>query len=162
MARKKIEKEKEIKNFPLRMPVKMSADLAMMSDLKGHSQNEIICKAIGDYFFKNRNHFIVILIKEMVIDPLEHDIIKMKENSNMRFGQMTIDFEMTDDEDVYDACLSIKNKYNKIVFKDTRQVNIQEGDWEDYKSFILEKTPSYFDMEDEGLKRYFMEKFSYE
>lgn len=160
MARKKI--EKEIKNFPLRMPVKMSADLAMMSDIKGRSQNEIICKAIGDYFFKNRKHFIVNMIQEMVIDPLEHDIIKMKENSNMRFGRMTIDFDMTDEEDVYDARLQIKNKFYKIVFEDTRQVNIQKGDWEGYKAFILEKTPSYFDLEDEGLKRYFMEKFSYE
>lgn len=154
--------KKERKDTTLRMDKRMAEDLKVLAKATGRSQNDIIFKAIKTCLYENRRYFVHEMIQEMFLTPMEHDVIVMKENSHMKFGLMTINLKKTENAKIYDVYMSVKNRQDDLIEEDSRKINVDTKEWEQYKTFILEKFSEYIDLEDEGLKRYFYEKFTYE
>lgn len=154
--------KKERKDTTLRMDKRMAEDLNILAKVTGRSKNDIIFKAIKTCLYENRRYFIREMVQELLFHPMEHDVIVMKENSNMKFGLITINLEKAENAEIYNAYLSVMNRQNELIEEDSRQIKIQTKEWEEYKTFVFEKFSQHIDLEDEGLKRYFYEKFSYE
>lgn len=146
----------------LRMDKRMAKDLELLSEATDRSQNDIIVRAVKQCLFENRKYFVREMIQELFLYPVEHDVVVMKENSYVECGLMTIRFEKTEDADVYSAYMAVQNKHKEIIVEDQREVHVNSKEWEQYKEYIIEQFSHYIDLEEEGLKHYFYERFSYE
>lgn len=154
--------KRELTSKALRIDVRVAKDLEALSSYTGYSQNDIIVMAIKKYLFENRKYFVTEIIQDRCIARLERDIIVMREEAHIFFGLLAIDLEKTDSPEIYAASLCIRNKFDEIIFEDHRELHVMTDEWETYKNYIMENSLKYINFNDEDLKRYFYDRFSYE
>ena len=158
--------KREMTSKPLRMDSRMASDVERLSTYTGYSQNEIILMAIKKYLFENREYFLRDMIEEKCIRRIEREVLIMRGECNLNFGDMTVDFmkaeNTVDRQGLYDVCITLKNKLGEIFYNDNQQIDVDGKDWEYYKEFLYEVVMKYMDIDEPALKTYFREKFLYE
>ena len=84
----------------------------------------------------------------------------------MKYGDMTVDIEKTDNEkndrNIYRAVIKLRNKLGEVFYEDEQTIDMSGKDWEYYKEFLYEVVMKYMDIDEPALKTYFREKFLYE
>lgn len=154
--------KKELTSKALRLDVRVAKDIETLASYTGYSQNDIIVMAIKKYLFENRKYFVTEMIQDKCIARLERDILVMREESHIFFGLLAISMIKTEDPEIYAASLCIKNKFEEIIFEDHRELHVLTDEWEAYKESIIENSLKYIDFNEEDLKKYFYDRFSYE
>lgn len=158
--------KREMTSKPLRMDSRMARDVERLSTYTGYSQNEIILMAIKRYLFENREYFLRDMIEEKCIRRIEREVLVMRGESHLNFGDMTVDFvkaeNTVDRQGIYDVCIMLKNKLGEIFYQDDQQIDVDGKDWDYYKEFLYEVVMKYMDIDEPALKTYFREKFLYE
>lgn len=154
--------KKEITNKPLRLDARMAKDIEILSESTGYSQNEIVVMATKRYLLENRKYFVKDLVENMCLSILEHEIAVMHEESHMIFGPMKIDIVKTSKSGIYSANVILKNKFDEVLFDDSREIDITTEEWEYYKEYLYENIMKYVDFDEQVFRNYFQDKFSYE
>ena len=158
--------KRELTNKPLRMDSRMGRDVERLSNYTGYSQNEIIIMAIKRYLFENREYFLRDMVEEKCISRIERDVVVMRGEAHLKYGDMTVDVEMYDSDkdqaNLYNATIKLKNKLGEIFYEDRQKIDISGEDWGYYKEFLCEVVLKYMDIDEPALKTYFREKFLYE
>ena len=90
----------------------------------------------------------------------------MHGESHLKYGDMTVDIEKTDNEkndrNIYRAVIKLRNKLGEVFYEDEQTIDMSGKDWEYYKEFLYEVVMKYMDIDEPALKTYFREKFLYE
>lgn len=158
--------KRELTNKPLRMDSRMARDVERLSNYTGYSQNEIIIMAIKRYLFENREYFLRDMVEEKCISRIERDVVVMRGEAHLKYGDMTVDVEKYDSDkdqaNLYNATIKLKNKLGEIFYEDRQKIDISGKDWGYYKEFLCEVVLKYMDIDEPALKTYFREKFLYE
>ncbi len=158
--------KRELTNKPLRMDSRMARDVERLSNYTGYSQNEIIIMAIKRYLFENREYFLRDMVEEKCISRIERDVVVMRGEAHLKYGDMTVDVEKYDSDkdqaNLYNATIKLKNKLGEIFYEDRQKIDISGEDWGYYKEFLCEVVLKYMDIDEPALKTYFREKFLYE
>lgn len=158
--------KRELTSKPLRMDSRMARDIERLSDYTGYSQNEIILMSIKRYLFENRQYFLRDMVEEKCISRIEKEVIVMRGESHLKYGDMTVDIEKTDNEkndrNIYRAVIKLRNKLGEVFYEDEQTIDMSGKDWEYYKEFLYEVVMKYMDIDEPALKTYFREKFLYE
>lgn len=106
------------------------------------------------------------MIEEKCIRRIEREVLVMRGESHLNFGDMTVDFvkaeNTVDRQGIYDVCIKLKNKLGEIFYQDDQQIDVDGKDWDYYKEFLYEVVMKYMDIDEPALKTYFREKFLYE
>lgn len=158
--------KRELTSKPLRMDSRMARDIERLSSYTGYSQNEIILMSIKKYLFENRQYFLRDMVEEKCISRIEKEVTIMRGESHLKYGDMTVDIEKTDNEkndrNIYRAMIKLRNKLGEVFYEDEQTIDMSGKDWEYYKEFLYEVVMKYMDIDEPALKTYFREKFLYE
>ena len=158
--------KRELTSKPLRMDSRMARDIERLSSYTGYSQNEIILMSIKKYLFENRQYFLRDMVEEKCISRIEKEVTIMHGESHLKYGDMTVDIEKTDNEkndrNIYRAMIKLRNKLGEVFYEDEQTIDMSGKDWEYYKEFLYEVVMKYMDIDEPALKTYFREKFLYE
>ena len=158
--------KRELTSKPLRMDSRMARDIERLSSYTGYSQNEIILMSIKKYLFENRQYFLRDMVEEKCISRIEKEVAIMRGESHLKYGDMTVDIEKTDNEkndrNIYRAMIKLRNKLGEVFYEDEQTIDMSGKDWEYYKEFLYEVVMKYMDIDEPALKTYFREKFLYE
>ncbi|MDD6404959.1 MAG: hypothetical protein PUG00_04060 [Clostridiales bacterium] len=158
--------KRELTSKPLRMDSRMARDIEKLSSYTGYSQNEIILMSIKRYLFENRQYFLRDMVEEKCISRIEKEVTIMHGESHLKYGDMTVDIEKTDNEkndrNIYRAVIKLRNKLGEVFYEDEQTIDMSGKDWEYYKEFLYEVVMKYMDIDEPALKTYFREKFLYE
>lgn len=158
--------KRELTSKPLRMDSRMARDIERLSSYTGYSQNEIILMSIKKYLFENRQYFLRDMVEEKCISRIEKEVTIMRGESHLKYGDMTVDIEKTDNEkndrNIYRAMIKLRNKLGEVFYEDEQTIDMSGKDWEYYKEFLYEVIMKYMDIDEPALKTYFREKFLYE
>ncbi len=158
--------KRELTSKPLRMDSRMARDIERLSSYTGYSQNEIILMSIKRYLFENRQYFLRDMVEEKCISRIEKEVTIMHGESHLKYGDMTVDIEKTDNEkndrNIYRAVIKLRNKLGEVFYEDEQTIDMSGKDWEYYKEFLYEVVMKYMDIDEPALKTYFREKFLYE
>ena len=158
--------KRELTSKPLRMDSRMARDIEKLSSYTGYSQNEIILMSIKRYLFENRQYFLRDMVEEKCISRIEKEVTIMHGESHLKYGDMTVDIEKTDNEkndrNIYRAVIKLRNKLGEVFYEDEQTIDMSGKDWEYYKEFLYEVVMKYMDIDEPALKTYFREKFVYE
>ena len=158
--------KRDLTSKPLRMDSRMARDIEKLSSYTGYSQNEIILMSIKRYLFENRQYFLRDMVEEKCISRIEKEVTIMHGESHLKYGDMTVDIEKTDNEkndrNIYRAVIKLRNKLGEVFYEDEQTIDMSGKDWEYYKEFLYEVVMKYMDIDEPALKTYFREKFLYE
>ena len=158
--------KRELTSKPLRMDSRMARDIERLSSYTGYSQNEIILMSIKRYLFENRQYFLRDMVEEKCISRIEKEVTIMHGESHLKYGDMTVDIEKTDNEkndrNIYRVVIKLRNKLGEVFYEDEQTIDMSGKDWEYYKEFLYEVVMKYMDIDEPALKTYFREKFLYE
>ena len=158
--------KRELTSKPLRMDSRMARDIERLSSYTWYSQNEIILMSIKKYLFENRHYFLRDMVEEKCISRIEKEVTIMRGESHLKYGDMTVDIEKTDNEkndrNIYRAMIKLRNKLGEVFYEDEQTIDMSGKDWEYYKEFLYEVVMKYMDIDEPALKTYFREKFLYE
>ena len=134
--------KRELTSKPLRMDSRMARDIERLSSYTGYSQNEIILMSIKRYLFENRQYFLRDMVEEKCISRIEKEVTIMHGESHLKYGDMTVDIEKTDNEkndrNIYRAVIKLRNKLGEVFYEDEQTIDMSGKDWEYYKEFLYE------------------------
>lgn len=166
--------KRELMSKPLRMDVRMARDAGKLASDTGYSQNDVFVMAIKEYLFVNRAYFMDELIEDKCISRIEREVRLMRGDSHFKFGDLRIDMTRIDDVDAvaagggekplgtrYKTILRVVNDKNETLYKDEREVDMFNGEWDKYKEFMYGVIEKYISPEAPSLETDFREKFAY-